>query len=98
MTVTVPEADEVVLMVAPELAQTAVVVVEDVTVKVPFKLAELAVEPLMMMVEPTGGAHAFGELGRLPEVEVVAAVKVTVRTPAELVAMPVAPTVKVTGP
>jgi hypothetical protein len=97
MTVTVPEVDEVTLMVAPELAQTAVPVVDDVTVNAPLTLPEVVVEPVMIRVEPTGGAQAFGEVGRAPPVA-VAAVKVTVRTPADVVAMPVVPTVRVTGP
>jgi hypothetical protein len=55
------------------------------------------VEPLMIRVEPTGGAQALGEVGRLPEVA-VAAVKVTVRTPADDVVIAVVATVRVTGP
>jgi hypothetical protein len=45
MTVTVPDAVEVPEMVTPALAQTAVVVVDEVTVKAPFRLPEVMVEP-----------------------------------------------------
>ena len=56
------------------------------------------VEPEIIKVAPTGGAHVFGEVGRLPEVA-TGAVKVTVIAPVvEFEVMAVAATVKVTGP
>jgi hypothetical protein len=45
MTVTVPDAVEEPEMVTPELAQRAVVVVDEVTVKAPFRLPEDMVAP-----------------------------------------------------
>jgi hypothetical protein len=65
---------------------------------VPFRLTpEEVVEPVIVIYEPTGGAQVLGEVYKLPLVE-VAALKVTVSVPAELVAIPVVPTVRVTGP
>jgi hypothetical protein len=69
-----------------------VVAVDEITTNAPFGTA---VAPVTMMVDPTGGAQ---DDGRLPDVEVVAAVNVIVVEPVAVVAMPVALTVSVTGP
>jgi hypothetical protein len=92
-TVTVPEAVEVKLAPRPGFATTAVVVVDEVTVKAPFTPAPVA--PEITSVEPTGGAQPV----KTVPIELVGpAVNVTVRTPLALVAIAVAATVSGTLP
>jgi hypothetical protein len=89
------EADEVAAAVEPLFAITAVVAVAEVMVNAPFG-TPVAFETTT--TAPTGGAQvAEAKVGRLA-VALEIPVKVIVITPTAVVAMPVAETVRVTGP
>jgi hypothetical protein len=89
------EVAEVAAAVDGEIATTTVVAVAEVTVKAPFGTP---VALLTITVEPTGAAQLVdAKVGMLAVLDEIA-VNVIVIAPVAAVAMPVADTVKVTGP